>query len=103
MRIPATVLMSASLAAVLHAAPSMAEDAAPANAGYLNWSDNSVTLLPYGWGFAVDPSEQSALTFEHAQDSKIGDLFLFVDFTRYNNGSGTDENSWYGEVGPRLS
>lgn len=78
--------------------------ASSASKPYLNWSDNSLTLLPYGWGFEVDPDEQSAITFEHAHDSKIGDLFLFVDFIKFHGTSGGDgETTWYGEFGPRLS
>ena len=39
-----------------------AEDA-PANPKpFINWSDNSLTVLAYGWGFEVDPDEQSTLT-----------------------------------------
>ena len=69
---------------------------------YFNWTDNSITLLPYGWGFEVDPSEQSAVTFEHAHDSAIGDFFMFVDFIKYHDAEG-DDTSWYGELSPRLS
>ena len=78
--------------------------ALPATKNYFNWSDNSITLLPYGWGFAVDPSEQSTITFEHAHDSAIGDLFLFVDATAFHDGAdGADASTWYGEIAPRLS
>src|ERR1700755_180881 len=71
--------------------------AAPASPHYFNWSDNSISLLPYGWGFAVDPSEQSTFTFEHAHDSRIGDLFLFVDVTRFHGtAAGADDTTWYG-------
>ena len=76
----------------------------PGGTPYFNWSDNSITLLPYGWGFAVDPAEQSTATLEHAHDSRIGDLFAFVDFTRFHGSpEGADESTWYGEIGPRLS
>jgi nucleoside-specific outer membrane channel protein Tsx len=97
------------LAAVLGAASANAADAAvapEAAAGkpYLNWSDNSVTLLPYGWGYEVDPSEQSTFTFEHVHDSAIGDLFVFVDATYFHNApDGGDNDSWYSEISPRLS
>lgn len=68
------------------------------------WTDTSASILPYGWGFGVDPSEQSTFTLEHAHESKIGDLFAFVDFTKFHNvGSDADDTTWYGEIGPRLS
>jgi nucleoside-specific outer membrane channel protein Tsx len=69
------------------------------------WTDTSATLLPYGSGFEVDPSEQSTLTIEHAHASRIGDLFMFVDFTHFNDVDGETGNAptWYGEIGPRLS
>ena len=80
------------------------ETKAPAEKGWLNFRDDSITLLPYGWGFKVDPSEQSTFTFEHVQNSQIGDLFFFVDFTHYNNNStGGDDWTYYGEISPRLS
>ena len=68
------------------------------------WTDTSVSVLPYGNGFAVDPKEQSTLTLEHAHESKIGDLFMFVDFTHMHGApAGVDRDTWYGEFGPRLS
>jgi nucleoside-specific outer membrane channel protein Tsx len=70
---------------------------------FFRWTDNSVTLLPYGWNYEVDPSEQSTFTFEHVHDSAIGDLFLFVDATRFHGSSSGDDTTWYGEVSPRLS
>ena len=40
------------------AAPGVPE-AAPADPKpYIHWSDNSLTLLPYGQGFEVEPDEQ---------------------------------------------
>ena len=71
---------------------------------FFNWSDNSLTLLPYGWGFEVDPDEQSTVTYEHVHDSKIGDLFIFVDAIRFHGApDGADDSTWYGEISPRLS
>jgi len=78
-------------------APAAAEDP-----GYFFWTDSSLSLLPYGDGYVVDPEEQSTLTFEHAHASKMGDLFMFVDFTRFH-GDAADDSTWYGEFGPRLS
>jgi len=103
-------LLSVSFAAVLNAGTARAQEepaketAAPATQRFINWSDNSITLLPYGWGFEVDPAEQSTVTFEHAHDSAIGDLFLFVDVTKFHGtADGAQENTWYGEISPRLS
>ena len=70
--------------------------------GFFFWTDSSLSLLPYGDGFVVDPEEQSALTFEHAHESKIGDLFMFVDVPKFH-GQAEDESSWYAEFGPRFS
>ena len=71
---------------------------------FFNWSDNSLTLLPYGWGFEVDPDEQSTFTYEHVHDSRIGDLFVFVDATKFHGApDGADDSTWYGEISPRLS
>jgi nucleoside-specific outer membrane channel protein Tsx len=82
-----------------------APQAAPAEPKpFFNWSDNSLTLLPYGWGFEVDPGEQSTVTYEHVHDSKIGDLFLFVDAIKFHGApNGADDSTWYGEISPRLS
>lgn len=87
--------------------PAPAEPA-PAPSGdvgkFFIWTDTSVSALPYGYGFAVDPREQSTLTIEHAHASKIGDFFGFVDFTYYHGAPpGLDTEVWYGELGPRLS
>lgn len=80
------------------------QESPPPTGKFLLWSDTSLSALPYGWGFEVDPSEQSTVTFEHAHASRIGDLFMFVDATWFHGaGSGGDENTWYGEIGPRLS
>ena len=82
-----------------------ASKAAPADSKpFINWSDNSLTLLPYGWGFEVDPDEQSTFTYEHVHDSRIGDLFMFVDFIKFHGApNGADDSTWYGEISPRLS
>ena len=78
------------------------ESTAAADPGFFFWTDTSLSILPYGVGFEVDPSEQSTVTLEHAHESKIGDLFLFIDGNRFH-GTADDDTTWYGEVGPRLS
>lgn len=80
--------------------PSSGETAAR----FLLWTDTSISVLPYGYGFEVDPREQSTITIEHAHASKIGDFFGFVDFTKFHGaGSGVDDETFYAELGPRLS
>ena len=92
-------------------APGRTQEAAPpeegepsdaADPGVFFWADTSLSLLPYGMGFEVDPDEQSTVTLEHAHASKIGDLFLFVDGTQFH-GTVEDDTTWYGEFGPRFS
>jgi nucleoside-specific outer membrane channel protein Tsx len=82
-----------------------AEAAAPADPKpFIHWSDDSLTLLPYGWGFEVDPDEQSTFTYEHVHGSRIGDLFVFFDSLRFHDTpNGVDDSTWYGEISPRLS
>lgn len=76
----------------------------PAEDKFFLWTDNSISLLPYGQGFEVDPDEQSTITFEHAHASRIGDMFMFVDFTQFHGTpDGFDDSNWYGEIGPRFS
>jgi nucleoside-specific outer membrane channel protein Tsx len=70
--------------------------------GFLFWSDASLSLLPWGTGFAVDPDEQSTITFEYAHESQIGDIFLFVDYNKFLHTDG-DDTTWYAEIGPRFS
>ena len=81
-----------------------AQETAPAaeDSGFLFWKDASLSLLPYGDGYVVDPDEQTTVTFEHAHESKIGDLFMFVDLTKFH-GNAADDTSWYAEIGPRFS
>lgn len=63
------------------------------------WQDNSLTLVA-GGRFRVDPERRQTLTFEHASGWGFGDLFMFVDATRFN---GRHDNAWYGEFSPRFS
>jgi nucleoside-specific outer membrane channel protein Tsx len=62
------------------------EEAAPSDAPgkFFFFTDTSVSLLPYGMGFEVDPDEQSTFTIEHAHASQIGDFFGFVDFNKFH-------------------
>ena len=74
----------------------------PARQPFFFWMDNSISVLPYGWNYAVDPSQQSTITFEHTHESVIGDLFFFIDGTKFHH-SKDDDWTWYGEISPRFS
>ena len=64
------------------------------------WQSNRAFLL-HGNGYEVDADEQSTLTLEHASAWLLGDLFIFVDLTKYH---GSDQGDGiYGELSPRLS
>lgn len=80
------------IAALAGALPAAASAAAP------QWQDNSLTAV-VGGHFRVDPEHRATLTFEHASGWGFGDLFLFVDATRFNGEGG----GYYGEISPRLS
>lgn len=72
--------------------------------GPLLWSDNSFSYL-YGTEFEVNPPIQQTVTFEHASNWAIGDLFTFVDYTEYNGqqDANNGDAGTYGEFSPRLS
>jgi nucleoside-specific outer membrane channel protein Tsx len=63
------------------------------------WQDNNLTLVT-GGHFKVDPEARQTLTFEHPSGWSCGDLFVFVDGTRFNGNRG---GTWYGEISPRFS
>ncbi|WP_347901420.1 outer membrane protein OmpK [Pseudomonas purpurea] len=70
----------------------------------LLWQTNSLSYL-YGKNFAINPSIQQTVTFEHADKWKYGDTFLFVDKIFYNGQEDRNKgpHSFYGEFSPRLS
>ena len=70
----------------------------------LLWQDNSLTYL-YGKDFKINPETQQTFTFEHASGWTFGDLFIFVDQINYNGEEDPNlgENTYYGEISPRLS
>lgn len=70
----------------------------------LLWQNNSLSYL-YGDGFTVNPERQHTLTFEHVSGWKYGDLFAFVDTTRFADEEDFyhGRQAWYGEFSPRLS
>jgi len=109
-----SVLATMSVWLLLSANPAFAQEAdqapgplpseTPDPDRFFLWTDTSLSLLPYGTGFEVDPREQSTFTIEHAHASRIGDFFGFLDFTEFHGApSGSDTETWYGELGPRLS
>jgi len=89
-----SLLLGASL---LAAGQAMAGD-------LLLWQTNSLSYL-YGKNFAINPSIQQTVTFEHADRWKYGDTFLFVDKIFYNGKEDPNKgpHSFYGEFSPRLS
>ncbi|WP_051687196.1 outer membrane protein OmpK [Microbulbifer sp. HZ11] len=99
-------LVALYLAPLLYCTTASAQQASPPkeDSGFFLWTDTSLSLLPYGTGFEIDPKEQSAFTLEHAHESKIGDLFMFIDAVDYHGEpEGADTATFYGEIGPRLS
>jgi len=70
----------------------------------LQWQGNSITYL-YGKDFTVNPEIQQTFTFEHADQWKYGDNFIFFDRIFYNGkkDAGNGPNTYYGEISPRLS
>lgn len=72
---------------------------------WLNWQDTSITGL-YGGKFEVDPSDQATVTLEHASDWSFGDMYMFLDGTRFSHGDRNgrgDSTQYYGEATVRLS
>ncbi|MNQ53359.1 MULTISPECIES: outer membrane protein OmpK [unclassified Pseudomonas] len=94
LRTPSSLLLSGTLFAATQA---MAGD-------LLLWQTNSLSYL-YGKNFAINPSIQQTVTFEHADRWKYGDTFLFVDKIFYNGQQDPNKgpHSFYGEFSPRLS
>jgi amino acid transporter len=45
------------------AEPATTDTEATAEQPFFFWMDNSIAVLPYGWGYEVDPDEQSTVTF----------------------------------------
>ena len=79
------------LAACLAAAPAAAED-------FILWHGENVQILR-GVDYELGDRERTILTVEHAHRSRWGDVFLFADFTRGDDG----QRAAYGEITPRLS
>jgi nucleoside-specific outer membrane channel protein Tsx len=64
------------------------------------WNRNTVMLLQ-GGGYEVDAKQQTTITLEHTSGWAFGDLFAFLDLTRFNDSS--QDDSHYGEISPRFS
>lgn len=67
--------------------------------GLLQWQNNSASYL-YGQGYEVNPEVQQTVTLEHVSGWSVGDLFAFIDATKFN---GAGETTYYGEISPRFS
>lgn len=101
---PAAALAQEALAAPVEEGELPSPEPAAAPDKFLFWSDTSISALPWGTGFAVDPEDQTTFTLEHAHGSKIGDFFGFVDFNHFHDAPpGVSDDTWYMELGPRLS
>lgn len=70
------------------------------SAAQLLWHAENVALL-HGDDYEIAPPEQTTLTVEHASGWAWGDLFAFVDVTRFHHSGG--EHAVYSEWNPRLS
>lgn len=78
---------------------------APAvNDGPLIWHNESLSYL-WGKDYKVNPPTQQTVTLESASAWTWGDIWFFVDNTRYNGkkDSQNGQYSYYGEFSPRLS
>lgn len=62
------------------------------------WNSNSLSLLE-GNHYRVGDKDRSIITFEHASGHSWGDVFLFVDRLKSNDGT----NETYMEMSPRYS
>ena len=69
-----------------------------ANSDWLNWQSANIQLLR-GSNYEVGEDQRTLMTFEYANDWRYGDVFMFVDWTRFDSGSST----YYGEISPRFS
>ncbi len=63
------------------------------------WQDFSVTGL-HGEHYKVEPSERDVVTLEYAAGLNWGDVFFFLDHSRYSQTDGKDN---YFELATRLS
>ncbi len=89
------------LAALIDSPSARADDEAEIQ--WLNFMDHSVSGL-YGSGFEIDDGDQATVSFEHVSDWKYGDNFAFLDVVWFKNSpAGADDQTWYGEISPRLS
>jgi nucleoside-specific outer membrane channel protein Tsx len=65
---------------------------------WLPWQSANIQLLR-GTDYEVGEPQRTIATFEYANRWRYGDLFLFVDWTRFDSGNST----YYGEFSPRFS
>lgn len=65
----------------------------------LHAGDLSLTLL-YGDNYTVEPELQTTGTVEYVDRWSHGDLFVFVDYKHFPDSDADD--TWYGEVSPRI-
>jgi nucleoside-specific outer membrane channel protein Tsx len=79
----------AALATALAVSPANADD-------LLQWRSENVQVL-HGSDYELGDLDRTIVTLEHANSWTYGDTFAFADLTF------ADDNSFYGELSPRLS
>jgi nucleoside-specific outer membrane channel protein Tsx len=71
----------------------------PARAdGFIEWQSANIQLLK-GWDYEVGKQERALVTLEYANRWTYGDLFMFIDGTRDDNG----DSKAFTEISPRIS
>lgn len=64
----------------------------------IEWHSENVQVLR-GENYELGDDSRTIVTFEHASRWRYGDLFIFTDFSFFDNG----DDTVYGEITPRLS
>lgn len=65
---------------------------------FIKYHTTNLQLLK-GWDYKIGEENRVIGTFEHFNKFKYGDVYMFVDGTRYDKG----KSSGYGEISPRIS
>jgi len=65
---------------------------------FIQWHSTNMQLLR-GFDYELGSEERTIGTFEHAHGHRLGDFYMFVDYTWPDEG----EENYYVELSPRLS
>lgn len=68
-----------------------------AGEGLIQWQQANIQLLR-GWDYKVGPQQRTIITTESANQWCYGDVFIFIDWTRFDGGRTTQ----YGEASLRF-